>query len=197
MSRPVDPFAKGWSPAQRWALLCAAAAGLASILLLAVAGWFLTAAAIAGAAGSFAALAFNYLIPSAAIRGARHHSHRVALRRAAAVAWRRAQRDGRPARPPVRQARRAGQPNCPRSFGGRCQCAVDRRYRGVGGPARTPPQPACEPARGGFRRRPHPVRWVEGGTGAGAAARDPAAHAQARGPVVDARTGGGGRGCPR
>ncbi|PVX29505.1 ATP-binding cassette domain-containing protein [Sphingomonas pokkalii] len=53
----------------RQALACAAIAGLAAILLLALSGWFLTGAAIAGAAGAGAIAVFNYLIPSAAIRG--------------------------------------------------------------------------------------------------------------------------------
>lgn len=53
----------------RYALLCAAAAGVAAILLLALSGWFLTGAAIAGMSGAAAVAAFNYLIPSAAIRG--------------------------------------------------------------------------------------------------------------------------------
>lgn len=51
----------------RTAALCAASAGAASVLLLALSGWFLTAAATAAATGY--AAAFNYLLPSAAIRG--------------------------------------------------------------------------------------------------------------------------------
>lgn len=74
----------------RHAALAAGIAGLAGVLLLAVAGWFLTAAAIAGAGGAASVAAFNYLIPSALIRllailrtvgryGERILSHRAAL----------------------------------------------------------------------------------------------------------------------
>ncbi|MHA6720110.1 ATP-binding cassette domain-containing protein [Sphingomonas sp. RS6] len=71
MSTSRDPFelAAPERRTLRWALLCAALAGLAAILLLALSGAFLTGAGIAGAAGAAAILAFNYLIPSAAIRG--------------------------------------------------------------------------------------------------------------------------------
>lgn len=71
MMRPDDLLRP--APAERRTLrlatLCAIAAGLSAVSLLALSGWFLTGAALAGAAGSAAVLAFNYLIPSAAIRG--------------------------------------------------------------------------------------------------------------------------------
>ncbi|WP_048576661.1 ATP-binding cassette domain-containing protein [Sphingobium indicum] len=72
------------------ALWCAAAAAMAGISLLGLAGWFITAAALAGAAGIAAIQAFNYLIPGAAIRllaivrtvtryGERLYGHKAAL----------------------------------------------------------------------------------------------------------------------
>ena len=80
----------------RLAFICAASAGISSVLLLAISGWFLTGAALAGAAGAGAVIAFNYLLPSAAIRGlaivrttARYGervlSHTAALRRMADI----------------------------------------------------------------------------------------------------------------
>jgi ATP-binding cassette, subfamily C, bacterial CydC len=55
-------------PTLRWACVCAAVAGAASVALLGLSGWFIASAAAAGAAGLVAAQAFNYLLPSAAIR---------------------------------------------------------------------------------------------------------------------------------
>lgn len=76
------------------ASLVAAAAAVAGVALLGVAGWFLTGAALAAALGSVAA--FNYLVPSATIRlaavvrtGGRYFerlwSHETALRALARV----------------------------------------------------------------------------------------------------------------
>ena len=50
------------------ATLCAIAAAIAAVVLLAVSGWFLVGCALAGAAGLAAAQAYNVMLPSACVR---------------------------------------------------------------------------------------------------------------------------------